>query len=251
MTKNRDNQSDTFYDYCSAMSNFYGRIPVVDAFKIIDLQNPEKYTIDDFWHYLEDYQNKRDTNANIHNPGGFFFVFFVGRGPHSFEKAEIVTDCYECACHELKSIDNPYFRLVEEQKGRPLYVPSKKELLKYSDDSYYAPSPELDAVVEWVLQHQCKLPFTLTSEDIITEVMLPIIMDSDPIQAVSDLIKWLKFPEDEDEVEALLSELSHLVQTLHNNTRMWYLRGHTPEELDTGSFYSRSLRFPTKGDHNS
>ena len=233
MPKYKDNQSDTFYDYCSAMAIFYGRIPVVDAFKIIDQQNPGKYTIDAFWNYLKDYQKIRDIDFDRAN--GFFFVFFIGRGSHSLEKTEIVNDCYECDCHNLKSIDNPYLRLVEEQKGRPLYIPSKKELLKYSDDTYHAPSPELDAVVEWVLQHQRDLPFTLEAEDIITEVILPIIMDSDPIQAVSDLTKWLKFPEDEDEEVALIYELLNLIQTLHNNTRMWYLRGHTPVELYTGS----------------
>ena len=70
MTKYKGNQSDTFYDYCSAMSHLYGRIPVVDAFKIIDRQNPGKYSIDDFWNYLKDYQKKRDKNWLFCTVGG-------------------------------------------------------------------------------------------------------------------------------------------------------------------------------------
>ena len=106
MTRYQGDQSDTFYDYCSAMSNFYGRIPVVDAFKIIDQQNPGKYTINAFWNYLRDYQNKRD--INIDRPDGFFFVFFLGGEKCPLEKAEIVNDCYEFDCHNLMYIDNRY-----------------------------------------------------------------------------------------------------------------------------------------------
>jgi len=44
-------------------------------------------------------------------------------------------------------------------------------------------------------------------------------------------MKWIDLPDDEDIMMDLLSELFGLIVEAYNNTRTWYLRGHTPYEM--------------------
>ena len=227
-TQQKGVKDKLFFKYCSAFANLYGRLPVRDAFDIIDQHNPEKYTFDDFVSYLEAYQRRRD-HCDV-KPEGFFFVF----DPYDTDdwpNKEIISDCYETDCYSDPSDENEYDILVHEQSGKPLYVPSKEELLKYADDHYYARSPELTAVIDFVLKNKVKLPFSLTAHDIAAEVGLPLIMESNATEAVQLLIKWLKVPKNTDEQVRFLSELTELVLALSDNTRMWFLRGHTPNEM--------------------
>ena len=227
-TQKRSAKDKAFFKYCSAFANFYGRLPVRDAYDIINRQNPGEYTFDDFIEYLKAYQRRRDCSG--YEVEGFFFVFDP-RGLEDWANGDIVGDCYETDCYGDPPDENKYDVLVLEQRGKPLYVPSKDELLKYADDHYYARSPELTAVIEFVQKHKTKLPFSLTAHDIVGEVSLPIIMESDATEAIQSLMKWLNVPSDADEQLHFISDLTELVVALSNNTRMWFLRGHTPVEM--------------------
>lgn len=216
-----------FYDYCSAFASFYGRISVLDAFNIITQQNGGKYTLEEFVDYLERYQMRR----NEKNIEGYFFLY-SSLEPHKAIEMDIVNDCFECDCYgEGSTTKNYYVELVSKQYGKPLYVPPKDKLLKYADDSYYEITPQTEAVIQFVKKHKRKLPFRLTTGDIASEVLLPIIMDSEPLEAIECLLKWLDLPEDEKNYSEMLSTLTDLVFELHNNTRMWFLRGYTPNEM--------------------
>ena len=54
--------------------------------------------------------------------------------------------------HWLYQWENHYATLVREQRGRPLYVPSKEELLKYADDHYFKNSEEGVASMRKVME---------------------------------------------------------------------------------------------------
>ena len=56
-------------------------------------------------------------------------------------------------------------------------------------------------------------------------------MESDATEAIQSLMKWLNVPSDADEQLHFISDLTELVVALSNNTRMWFLRGHTPVEM--------------------
>ena len=220
--------SELFLKYCNAMVNFYGRIPVIEAYEIIKLQNGEQITLDDLFGFLVKINN-RDTSKD--RTESCFFLYTEEDYLTPFN-SDIVHECFETDCFEDPSSDNnDYERLVEVQSLSPRYVPPKNELLKYASDEYYEDSPELQAVVDWVLNHQRKLPFPLEDEDIICEVTLPLTMESDPESALEDLVKWINLPKDEDKQDALLEELFSLIFALHRNTREWFLNGHKPREL--------------------
>ena len=125
---------------CSSFANFYGRLPVRDAYDIINRQNPGEYTFDSFIEYLKAYQRRRDCSG--YEVEGFFFVFDP-RDLEDWANGDIVGDCYETDCYGDPPDENKYDVLV-----------LKDELLKYADDHYYARSPELTAVIEFVQKHK-------------------------------------------------------------------------------------------------
>lgn len=64
----------------------------------------------------------------------------------------------------------------------------------------------------------------------IDEIMLQFInminMDAKPIAMIQYLQSWLEFPSFD-----MVQQLTAKLMELHNHTRMWILKGHTPNEL--------------------
>lgn len=221
-------ESNLFFKYCMSFVFLYGRIPVKEAFDIIQYQNDAQFSLSSFLDFLKNTEKDRQKHYMHTNT---FFVLFSPNGSSDPYEMELVNDCYEYACHDYQNKNNPYRILVDKQKGRLLYMPPKEDLLKYADDTYNEITPEMKRIADWVLKNKCKLPFRLTRQDIYSEVCLPLKMDSDYFDAFESLMKWIDLPDDEDIMMDLLSELFGLIVEAYNNTRTWYLRGHTPYEM--------------------
>ena len=218
---------ELFFDYCSALVQLNGRVPVLDVFDIIQRQNNGQYNLTDFLEYIEKTQRERYKFGRSEST---FFVLISRYGSSDTIQKELVNDCYESDHYDADE-DNSLNHLVSEQDGFPMYSPPHQELLRYAVDGYFEASPELNVLAEWVLWHQRKLKYSLTREDIIAEVCLPIQMYSDYYESIASLLKWIDLPEDEIKRIKLLNKLSRLVMAAFCGIRQWALRGYSPNEI--------------------
>lgn len=118
-------------------------------------------------------------------------------------------------------------KIVEEHRKRPKvdYYPfTQKQLLKASDENYLDKTPEFNRFASFLLRN-----YDL-SYDEIDEIGLHIItminIDSRPTMIIEYLQNILEFPDFE-----FVQELTGKAMELHNGTRQWALKGHTPNEL--------------------
>lgn len=118
-------------------------------------------------------------------------------------------------------------KIVEEHRKRPKveYYPfTQKQLLKASVENYVDKTPEFNRFASFLLRN-----YDL-SDDEIDEIGLHIItminIDSRPTMIIEYLQDILEFPDFE-----FVQEITAKIMDLHNGTRQWELKGHTPNEL--------------------
>ena len=215
-----------FEKYIMAMVNFYGRITLKDAFDTIQYQNDASYNYDIFVAYVKKRRQEIiDSGKDYHH----YLIFLpsdidpgVDDDPHKIE-----------FLHEVfGELDDDYDDLVTYQQMYPRYIPKKNDLLRYADDDYLPDTDELRTAVDWVLDHQkADLPFKLTYADVATELLLPMMMESDANSSAADILKWVEFPKERKAQLQAMKELADLILDLNNHTRSWLLHGHTPIEV--------------------
>lgn len=118
-------------------------------------------------------------------------------------------------------------KIAEEHRMRPevnYYPFTKKQLLKAGDPDYVDRTPQMNSFISFLSDH-----YRLADQEI-NEIALQIInminSDSKPTLIIQYLQSWLEFPS--FEFEQVLTEK---ILELYNNTRLWALKGHTPNEL--------------------
>jgi hypothetical protein len=123
-------------------------------------------------------------------------------------------------------VDNPE-DIIEEIKMRPsidYFLPSKKEIL-------FAGNNEMERLnsAQRKFKIMLRKDFSLSedeAEDIIWEMLLDIKNDVNSIKILQDFADKFEF-ESEGQAHKFVQKLNEL----HNNTRMWVLKGHTPAEI--------------------
>lgn len=111
------------------------------------------------------------------------------------------------------------------QSGKPLYIPSKEKLLKYTDEMYYEETPHTKALKEFFRRklHKSKA----AAEMLVSDCNTIIVCDDNPFDAIFNEFESMGLKLNEN----LLDELCSLIQAFCNNTRLTCNRGFTPIEL--------------------
>ena len=117
--------------------------------------------------------------------------------------------------------------IIEEQKKRPdidYYPFTKKQLLKAGQPGYIERTPAVNSLTDFLLEHY---DFSNEEiEEILRDLTIIINMESRPTAIFSYLEELLELPSLE-----VAQELADKLMELHNNTRLWILKGHTPHEI--------------------
>ena len=140
---------------------------------------------------------------------------------HSYEYYTIYSNAIVCSRVSHEKIDE----ILYYQRGKKYYDPTKEELLKYANPSYYEKTEYTEDLRNFLV-HNMKIN-TLVAEGFISKLTW-LIRTEAPIQAENDLMASCGIiPKDMNQANELLMRL----QNLSNNTRKWANCGYTPEEL--------------------
>lgn len=91
-------------------------------------------------------------------------------------------------------------------------------------DSYTPDTPACRALIQFFMQeHGCDV---MKAADITGEITI-LLQNGGTMQEAVEYLEDLRLMQDEDKAEAVLAPLA----ALNNATRLWQLKGHTPEEL--------------------
>jgi uncharacterized protein YecA (UPF0149 family) len=116
---------------------------------------------------------------------------------------------------------------MDEHKRRPdieYYPFTKKQLLKAGESGFVDLSPAMEKLIQFLLNH-----YDLTKQEIkeLTEQLtMMIIKDGKPSALIEYLQSRFEFPS----MEFVQQVFAHLVE-VQNQTRMWVLKGYSPNEL--------------------
>lgn len=209
-----DDRIDLLRRYFEAANNFYQIIPLKRLLRIINSQNSEPYTEDDFLTYAEITRHERH----------YFEIYGLDE---IFKRQPESTPINRLLIHESLLDYNDYVEMYSEKHGRAYYVPEKDVLLTYEDEAYHAPTPQYQAMCEFCKKTVKKCDDE-TVEELLREMLFIVKSDhSSPFDALGFINKfsvWL------DVNKKKLPEFIKLYCDLHNNTRNPYLNGFTPNE---------------------
>ena len=174
---------DKYLKYFYAASNFYGAIE-----------------LDEF---VDAYFNEEDYDELYE----LFFFCFENRLIQAYK----VNDLYYLTCYDNKKALKDCLR---EQKGKPLKVINKKELVKYANQEYH----DKNALTDYMKDHGA-------NNAMIIKVMSHIVsIYFNYVETFKYLVKNLQ--------EVDIDELAQVLQKAANNTPIHANRGYTPKELN-------------------
>lgn len=221
-----DDTIKLLHDYFAAFGEFYYIISLRDAFSIIKKQNGDLISKEAFIAFSEIVR---------HEDGHFYYVLGADELYDDVPVSEIMDR--EIVLESLIDFDD-YYGVSDIQRGKPLYIPQKEELLKYADDVYFEHNPQTEALSDF-FHNKMGMDFA-KADDRVGECVLCIICavipKDDPVDdALSYFdrmnVKFTKLQE---------AEFLDLVCDLANNTRLPCNRGFTPNELaDRGGIGDR------------
>ncbi|HAY72378.1 MAG TPA: hypothetical protein DCY31_00730 [Ruminococcaceae bacterium] len=198
--------------YFDAFSNFYHLLPLRDAYKIISEQNPNLLSFEDFIFFSEIVRREQ------HN-------YFID-SEADWEGKEVDPQRRYIIIEYLLVVDiNDYYNLKHIQKGKPLYIPPKDELLKYDDEYYYEKTPQALAMQDF-LKKRCHLT-GCDLEDIMIDIRSELLFFDSDICHIFDIIEryGIVF------TKSMAEEFVEKYYLWNNNIRMPANRGYTPVEI--------------------
>lgn len=226
-----DERIELLRRYFDAMNNFYQTIPLKRMFKIINSQNDEPYSEDDFIAFAEIARHERH------------FYCILGQ-EELYDDVPVSKPFERELVHESLLDFDIYYEMADAKCDKPYYVPPKDELLKYEDEFYEAKTPQYNAMAEFVhknIEHNYEYV-----DEILSEILF-IVKDED--SSPEEALKFLKKCNGKVNLsERQYKEFVKLYIALHNNTRNPYNNGFTPSEFlqMTGNHIeSNYLREPT------
>lgn len=209
-----DDRIDLLHRYFEAASNFYQIIPLKRLLRIINSQNSEQYTEDDFLAYVEIARHEQ----NFYEICGLEELFDSEPESAPINRLLVHESLLEC---------EDYVEMYSKKQGRAYYVPEKDELLAYEDDFYLENTPQTKAMCEFCKQVSQKSDDEAI-EDFLGEILFTVKSEnSSPFEAL-EFINQRAVRLDVNEKN--LTEFIRLYCELHNNTRNPYLNGFTPSE---------------------
>jgi hypothetical protein len=188
------------HHYILALVNLYGAYPVATLIDIFIKQNADKLSETEFWKIFIRFQFREQLIYRTNNE-------------------YIISDYFDSDNY------NELTNLLASVKNKPYYIPSKGELLKYSDDLYFEFTPQLARLKKYVLKELC--PNKQLVEGLIDDLQLSCEMEEPPQQLLSQFERWGLNFEDINQVNKVMS----LLMDVYNHTRIWSNAGHTPAEM--------------------
>lgn len=202
------------HDYFDAFANLYQVLPLKDAFRIIERQNKGLITMDEFVSFSEIARHEEH------------YYYILSKNELYLDAPEEEPIDREIVHVSLVDIDfDGYYNMVENQHGKPLFIPTKQELLNYKDDFYIANTPQVKAMENFFrtgLKMNAK-----KAENMIIECLLTITCADNPLNDIAVELERRKIRMTIKQ----LDEFAELFSELHNNTRLPRNRGFTPQEL--------------------
>ncbi len=201
--------------YFVAMTNLYGIIALKDAWKIISEQNPTLVTEEEFIAFADIAVHEREQYCILGSD-----ELFSDEPETPFWEREIIDSLL--VMHGIE----PYGNMVRMHRGKPFFVPEKKELLSYEDPTYCEDTRETQALMSFLSRVFSLNDIALKSafDDVIFEVRYCSSDLSDVAEVLGGM--GLEFSRKSD-----IYEFSKILQDLNNNTRMQSNRGYTPNEI--------------------
>lgn len=198
--------------YAKALTNFYGFVTQDYFIELFNSQN--------------DIQIDNDTLFNV------LINFVYINSSYCFYEEYIVSDYF--SDKEFEDFD----KTVQIASSKPRYIPSKEELLKFSDFGYFEITPQLKALEKYTLSicHDQGV-----AQAVIDDVQLFCSMEEELSEILGIFDRMgvsLNYPQMKKAVE--------LINDVWNNTRMWINNGHTPNELGMMGRDARSENTKTK-----
>ena len=206
------------YDYFEAFSNFYQLLSLKDAYKIINSFDPSLVTKDEFIAFSEILRHEKH------------FYFILGK-EELYRNAPISEPMEREIVHEsLVIVDRDYYyEMADGTVGKPLYVPSKNQLLNYADEYYYERTKYTDAVKKFLVSN--RIVDAETAGETVEAIICIIRTSKNGISSVLRNMSDLRINMSMHQCERFVP----LCAELHNNTRMPFNRGFTPVELSHSS----------------
>ena len=184
-------------DYIVALTNLYGLVHKEKVLEIYNQQNEEKVSIETIEAYLET---------------GIPWEFVYTHGNYFVHEAIYALDSFE---EELAL-----------RRGKPYYVPEKKELLRYTDPLYFEKTKEHYTLLAYIKKNFFP-DDPAEAEDFAREVVT-ISHIGFSASELSDLFDFYEIVfSDLDQA----NECLRLITNVANTTRLWENNGHTPREI--------------------
>lgn len=194
----RKARADLLFAYSQAAANLYG---VIDQKELVDIINRQVEKKTDLDELLQCQMRHLDINAlYCHRDNYLVSITF-------------------------KEINYEYIpNILSAIAGKPRYVPPKEIFLLYSDGDYYEKTIHI-ANFRSALTNSWGVPADV-AEKIVVEVLFAFQVGAGMSDALQILPRYnIAFRDD------MLPTLTSIIAAIHNSTRLWTNKGHTPNEL--------------------
>ena len=201
--------------YFSAASNLYGIISLRKIFEIIDSQNPNLISKQDFIKFAKIAQ---------HECEGYYLL---NTEYLSGSKSSIPFMDYEIIDSTLIDIDVIRYRYLKKvQCKKPYYIPKRSIFILYADPFYYEPVEEVTSLHNF-------LNDTLHLEGDLEDIVYSIILFGRRCFNISFDTLLMRLSEQGIQItdKHVLDAFSQLFEKFCRQTRMQINRGHTPDEI--------------------
>lgn len=193
---------DLIFEYAIACVNLYGIISHREFLKIYNAQNHSAVLISELTALLSDSSYKSKLEEECVLIEGFKFV------------------------HEAIEYIEDYFAFSEDTIGKPMYIPEKDELLRYTDGMYYEKTSHQEKLAK-MLAKDFYGGSTFMVKGEIDELVGQLETVQIDVQRV--LVSFLNRFNIANRDQ--LNEYIKVFGKIANSTRIWENKGHTPEEL--------------------
>jgi len=211
----KDTVSRVLRKYFNAMANLYGVVPLKKAYEIISGQNPGLVSEDEFIAFSEIARHECEDYYIL----GLDEIYTDGKAGSLWDREIIDVTLFG------DDID-PYHETLRGQRGKPYYVPAKKELLCY-DDPFFCEDTQATQSLKMFLSNRFSL-----SEEKLEAIFIDILYGTRCKNAgLQEVLNRLHELGLDFSREADAHKFVELYQKFHNSTRMQCNRGYTPDEL--------------------
>lgn len=210
----KDTTSRLLRKYFNAMANLYGVIPLRKAWEIISDQSPNLVSKEEFFSFVEVARHECEDYCIMKDDELYLDGKPTGRLDWKIIDIPLLYG-EDDALHEVEIC----------QQGKDYFIPSKTELLRYSDSAYCEPTPQTNKMKDFLSKalHLDEWKTDIAFEDI----LLYTRCLSGGLQKAVDIVERVGAVFS----DKTFSEFALIHQDFNNNTRMQHNRGYTPHEI--------------------